>query len=655
MKKAVFLLLVFSFLFISVVFVNGADNPGEIETNEYGNLKLQVNLNSNIGVVGDVNELEARLSFYPRDDKFQKVTSKELKALPDGNVDMGGDESDEGEIVYRWGNVNADNVQINNKFIMDNNVNFNKINKKVKFPLENVDEYKEYLKSTQLINIGDKRIYQLAREIAEGEDDEYEVAFAIAEWINENVNYSLDTLTEKATKDSSWVLENKYGVCDEITVLYIAMMRSLGIPTKFVSGSSYSNLIDGFGNHAWAEVYFNGYGWVPFDVTYGQLGWVDSGHIKMDESYDAGKSSITYSWKTRNGDVKPGELDINVDVLEKNGVLDYDIGLNLEILDNKVRGGSFVPVRVEVENREDFYLPVSVYLVKGPKVVEDNSRDVLLKPHEKKRVFFLIEVPDNLNKNSLYTSEIEVKSSFNDFDMKILEYADIYDFELSREDGEKKLNELSEESSHDSGNIDVECYAGKEVYYKYELNGELNCEVRNLEGGFNGQICLFEDCRKINIGSGEDLEYKFSFNISNVKNELKVVITGDNIVKYGYVNVKILERPGIKVDDFVYPEEVGYNEESRINFTISSRDEIENLKVYLADEKIFDIESFVNVNDFSFNFNGKYFYGKKPVLRVTYEDRNNASYEYEQELQINLVDVPWYARILEWFKGLRRD
>ncbi len=654
MKKIVFLLLFFAFLFISVVYLVNAEETEEIETNEYRSLKLQVNLNSDIGIVGDVNELEARLSFYPREDKFQKVTSKELKALPDGDVNGGGE-----EIIYRWDSVNVDNVRIENKFILNSEVNFPQIKTKVRFPLaplENVDEYKDYLKSTQLINVGDKRIYQLAREIAEGKDDEYEVAFAIAEWINENVNYSLDTLTEKATKDSSWVLENKYGVCDEITVLYIAMMRSLGIPTKFVSGSSYSNLIDGFGNHAWAEVYFPEHGWVPFDVTYGQLGWVDSGHIKMDESYDAGKSSITYSWKTRNGDVKPDELQIDVDVLDKKGALDYEIGLNLEILDNKVRGGSFVPVRVEVENREDFYLPVSVYLVKGPKIVDDNSRDVLLKPREKKRVFFLIEVPDNLNKNSLYTSEIEVKTSFNDFDMKILEYADIYDFKLSKDDAVAKIKELGEESEDiGSRNLDVECFAGKEVYYKYELNGELNCEVRNLEGGFNGKICLFEDCRKINIGSGDGMEYKFNFNISNVKNELKVVITGEDIVKYGYVNVKILERPGIKVDNFAYPKEVGYNEESRINFTISSRDEIENLKVYLADERIFDIESFVNVNEFSFVLNGRYFYGKKPVLRVTYEDRNNASYEYEQELDIALKDVPWYARIVEWFKGLRRD
>ena len=50
-------------------------------------------------------------------------------------------------------------------------------------------------------------------------------------------------------------------------------------------------------------------------------------------------------------------------------------------------------------NKQDYYLPVNLYLVRGPKIIEDNERIVLLKPREKRNVFFLIDVPGDLKQN----------------------------------------------------------------------------------------------------------------------------------------------------------------------------------------------------------------------------------------------------------------
>ena len=82
----------------------------------------------------------------------------------------------------------------------------------------------------------------------------YVVTFKVAKWIQENVKYDLSTLTADVVQKSSWVLSNKEGVCDEITNLFISMLRVVGIPARFVSGTVYSNVINNWGGHGWGDI-----------------------------------------------------------------------------------------------------------------------------------------------------------------------------------------------------------------------------------------------------------------------------------------------------------------------------------------------------------------------------------------------------------------
>jgi transglutaminase-like putative cysteine protease len=63
----------------------------------------------------------------------------------------------------------------------------------------------------------------------------------------------------------------KRGVCQDISHIFIASARSLGIPARYVSG--YFHRADGMNEqhagHAWAEAYVDGLGWVAFDATNG--------------------------------------------------------------------------------------------------------------------------------------------------------------------------------------------------------------------------------------------------------------------------------------------------------------------------------------------------------------------------------------------------
>ena len=65
-----------------------------------------------------------------------------------------------------------------------------------------------------------------------------------------------------------YVLDEGHGDCGQVSLLYISLMRSLGVPARWESGwmlhPGETNL------HDWAEVYFEGVGWVPVDVSFGR-------------------------------------------------------------------------------------------------------------------------------------------------------------------------------------------------------------------------------------------------------------------------------------------------------------------------------------------------------------------------------------------------
>ena len=65
-----------------------------------------------------------------------------------------------------------------------------------------------------------------------------------------------------------YVVDEGHGDCGQVSLLYISLMRSLGVPARWESGWM---LHPGEVNlHDWTEVYFEGVGWLPVDVSFGR-------------------------------------------------------------------------------------------------------------------------------------------------------------------------------------------------------------------------------------------------------------------------------------------------------------------------------------------------------------------------------------------------
>ncbi|MFC4811293.1 transglutaminase TgpA family protein [Paenibacillus sp. GCM10023250] len=143
------------------------------------------------------------------------------------------------------------------------------------------------------------RVKTLARDLTRNAATPYDKVLALISYLQTNYAYTnTPDLSLKSSKDfvDAFLFEMKEGYCDYFSTSLAVMTRSLGIPARWVKGYSSGSMPgnpsleqlqgmpggppidpDGPGTytvrnadaHSWVEVYFNGYGWLPFEATPG--------------------------------------------------------------------------------------------------------------------------------------------------------------------------------------------------------------------------------------------------------------------------------------------------------------------------------------------------------------------------------------------------
>ncbi len=146
--------------------------------------------------------------------------------------------------------------------------------KSVELPIKD-PVFAERLGETPYIQPNDPRIRTTALQIVGNEKNAYKAACLIRDWVSENMKTNADV---GMIRSSTEVLDAKAGVCRDYAVLYTALARAAGIPTKIATGMIYWK--DGFYYHAWAESFVGE--WVPMDATLSSA-FVDATHIKLAE------------------------------------------------------------------------------------------------------------------------------------------------------------------------------------------------------------------------------------------------------------------------------------------------------------------------------------------------------------------------------------
>ncbi|UII56317.1 transglutaminaseTgpA domain-containing protein [Cytobacillus spongiae] len=129
------------------------------------------------------------------------------------------------------------------------------------------------------------RVSELALEITKDKDNWYDQAKEIENYFNRN-DYSYDQQNvavpgEEDDYVDQFLFDSKRGYCDNFSTSMVVLLRSVGIPSRWVKGyteGEYKQLADSGKKvyeitnnnaHSWVEVYFPSIGWVAFEPTQG--------------------------------------------------------------------------------------------------------------------------------------------------------------------------------------------------------------------------------------------------------------------------------------------------------------------------------------------------------------------------------------------------
>jgi len=120
------------------------------------------------------------------------------------------------------------------------------------------------------------RIAELAQSVTRGAASPYEKATAVLQHLLSNYAYSLEMgTTSSGHPIDEFLFTRKTGYCEHYATAMVLMLRSIGIPSRLVTGFLATEWNE-FGNyytvrqrdaHAWVEMYYPQSGWITMDPT----------------------------------------------------------------------------------------------------------------------------------------------------------------------------------------------------------------------------------------------------------------------------------------------------------------------------------------------------------------------------------------------------
>jgi transglutaminase-like putative cysteine protease len=122
-------------------------------------------------------------------------------------------------------------------------------------------------------------VESLARRITAGKTNDYDRVAALSDYLRDNFTYDINCPKQGNDENTVefFLFKQKRGSCEHFSTALAVMSRSIGIPSRIAVGFATGELnpltgyyeVSARDAHAWVEVYFPVYGWVPFDPTPG--------------------------------------------------------------------------------------------------------------------------------------------------------------------------------------------------------------------------------------------------------------------------------------------------------------------------------------------------------------------------------------------------
>ncbi|MEC1752038.1 DUF4129 domain-containing transglutaminase family protein [Bacillus mojavensis] len=169
---------------------------------------------------------------------------------------------------------------------------------------QNSEEYTFSDRYMQLPDTLPERVKNLAIKLTEGQDNMFDKVKAIEDYLGSN-EFTYETENVTVPKDDEdyvdqFLFETKVGYCDNFSSSMVVLLRSAGIPARWVkgytsgeykeAGNKKGSIYEVTNNnaHSWVEVYFPEQGWVTFEPT---KGFTNPAEFASSDKKDSGSES----------------------------------------------------------------------------------------------------------------------------------------------------------------------------------------------------------------------------------------------------------------------------------------------------------------------------------------------------------------------------
>jgi len=179
--------------------------------------------------------------------------------------------------------------------------------------------YLEYTKERPPHIVFTDEIATLSDRIVGHEKNPVQIVRKIFQWINDSITWASALEYSTIHCIPGYVLENHHGDCGMQSLLFITLARYNGIPAKWQSGWYMFPVQTNM--HDWAEVYYEGIGWVPVDPSFGliesddeQIKWfytqgLDPFRLIINEDFSRELNPPKQYLRSETVDFQRGELE----------------------------------------------------------------------------------------------------------------------------------------------------------------------------------------------------------------------------------------------------------------------------------------------------------------------------------------------------------
>ncbi|MCS6949462.1 MAG: DUF3488 and transglutaminase-like domain-containing protein [bacterium] len=139
-----------------------------------------------------------------------------------------------------------------------------------------------------------RRLQELAQRLTSGYTNNYDKVMALKQYVENTCDYNLNAPAVPIGKDAAefFLFESREGYCDLFSTALAVLARYAGIPSRIATGFLPGDrqpdgkfIAREKHRHQWTEIYFPGYGWLPFDPTEGARDVTNSADRKQKRQH----------------------------------------------------------------------------------------------------------------------------------------------------------------------------------------------------------------------------------------------------------------------------------------------------------------------------------------------------------------------------------